>query len=736
MQKVEILAPCGNFSMLEAGLSAQASSFYLALDNFGARAYAENFTLDNIGQIIDYIHLFDKKVFITINTLIKDSEIKTAVHYIEELYKKGADAILIQDIGLYNCIKDKINGLSLHASTQMAVRDYYGVKTLIKLGFDRAVIARETSYEEIQKIVKLPIETEVFVHGSLCVSFSGECLMSSFLGKRSANRGRCAGICRKKYKLIADKKVLSDDYYLSMNDLNTIKEVSKLVEIGVDSLKIEGRMKSPEYVYTIVKNYKDMIENHKYSENELLDITNRAYTKGFIFGQNREYINLENSQKRRIVGNVRKENESKYFLSNTNLTKGTILQIITEKNKKLPFTLRKDYTKDEKIYLNNYSDAKIGENVLLLNSKSLKNNLENALKTYKNLPVNIEFFAQIGQKPKINIFYKNLKVTYEKDEILEKSKKISIKNENIIENLSRFNDEVFKVKNINLFMDDDVFIRKKVINECRREAISLLINKITKAYHRKPIKINFMENKEKIQRKREHNIELLDNNINQQRLKKYDNIYIREYDKKFEGLSLYFILDSKEDYKINELIKFLKENSIKGVIFNNYRDLNFIDDFRKNNIKIRIGRYLNVFNKYAHDFYKDISEMVTASVETTFESINEIAKFYPVEVLNFGPIELMTMLHCPFSHYKKCGLKGCKSCKFNNAFLKDEEGNEFKVIRYNNYSKIYSMEYANVDKNLLDKNVSFLSLISSQKDLDRLENDNKINNLNYQRGVV
>ncbi|MDU2376368.1 peptidase U32 family protein, partial [Anaerococcus vaginalis] len=342
MREVEILAPVGKMSMLYAGLSAGACSFYLALDDFGARAYAKNFSLENIEEVIDYVHLFDKKVFITINTLIKDEEIDKAIFYIEKLFEYGADAILIQDIGLYSLVKN-INEnakhkLEFHASTQMAIKDYEGALAAKNLGFDRVVIARETEIDEIEKICKLDIDTEVFVHGSLCVSFSGECLMSSYLGKRSANRGRCAGICRKKYQLINNGKVLGEDYYLSMKDLSTIDFTEDLIKAGVDSLKIEGRMKTDEYVYNTVKNYRQKLEKNSYDKDQLRDISNRSYTNGFVFGQKSSYLALENENKHREIGEVYEKKRKRFFKSNSNLKKESILQVTTEKNRKLPLT--------------------------------------------------------------------------------------------------------------------------------------------------------------------------------------------------------------------------------------------------------------------------------------------------------------------------------------------------------------------------------------------------------------
>lgn len=304
MINTEILAPVGNMDMLYAGIAAGADAFYLALDDFGARAYAENFTIDNIEEVIDYIHYFDRKVFITMNTLIKDSEMDKAISYIEKLYQYGVDGILIQDIGFYTIIRDQMPGLDFHASTQMAVRDYHGARALMDLGFKRIVIARETPIEEIRKIAKLPCEKEVFVHGSLCVSYSGECLMSSYFGQRSANRGRCAGPCRQKYQLINNGKVYGDDYYLNMKDLNVIDNLDSLLELGIDCLKIEGRMKSPEYVYNSVVAYKKKVNGKYYDSEKLRDISNRGYTKGFIFDQRRDYILKEGDIKHRSVGIV------------------------------------------------------------------------------------------------------------------------------------------------------------------------------------------------------------------------------------------------------------------------------------------------------------------------------------------------------------------------------------------------------------------------------------------------
>lgn len=734
MKKPEILAPVGNLSMLYGAIAANADSFYLGLDDFSARAYAENFTIENIEEIIDYIHLFGKKIYITINTLIKDFEMEKVISNIEKLYKYGVDGLIIQDIGLFSIIKDKFPNLKLHASTQMAVRDYYGAKYLSSIGFDRIVIARECPIEEIKKIKSLPIEIEVFVHGSLCVSYSGECLMSSYFGGRSANRGRCAGPCRQKYQLISEGKKFPYDYYLNMKDLNTIDKLDELIELEVDSIKIEGRMKTPEYVHSVVKNYRSKIAEYFYDEDELSDSSNRQFTQGFIFDQKSDYISLKDSNKHRIIGKVLSDKGEKYFISNSSLEKEDILEITTDKGKRLPFTTTKSYKKNEKIFLKKYKDALVGSNVLLLNSKKLSNALKDDLNSYRNLPVSLYFKANIGEYPQITLTYKDISLSYEGDSKVEKAEKIAINKEDIKENLEKFTDEIFSPTQISIDIDENIFIRKKDINQCRRSAIKLLENEILKDYKRRPVKISLPDIKNGNIGKRERNIELLTNDISPKLLKDFDNIYLRTYDKKYQGNNIYLILDSHEDYEIDKLIEHIKENNIKGVIFNNYRDLNFINDFRENGIEIRIGRYLNVFNSYSFDFYGKFAQRICSSVENDLTNINKNSKNFPVEALIYGRIELMTMKHCPFSLIKKCQLKGCENCKFNNAYMKSFDDHYLKVIRYGNYSKIYPKEIQYYKRDKFAKEVSFLYSVMSDEDILNVENT-RIKN-SYEKGVI
>ena len=736
MNKTEILAPVGNLDMLYAGIAAGANAFYLALDDFGARAYAENFTLENIEQVIDYAHYFDRKVFVTMNILIKDSEIDKAISYIEKLYEFGVDGILIQDIGFYSIIKDKMPGLDFHASTQMAVRDYHGAKALMDLGFKRIVIARETPIEEIRKIAKLPCEKEVFVHGSLCVSYSGECLMSSYFGERSANRGRCAGPCRQKYQLINNGRTYGTDFYLNMKDLNVIDRLDNLTELGIDCLKIEGRMKSPEYVYNSVVAYKKKLNGNSYDDKKLRDISNRGYTEGFIFDQRRDYILKESDIKHRIVGKVELANRKKAFRTYSDLHKGDNLEVTTEKDKKLPLTLTEDFKKGQIIYLDKYRDAKLGSNILMLNAENIKNDLEDGLVRYKNLPVSLYFEGKLGQKPRLKIGYRDIEVDVKGSDIVEEAKNISLDEKSIRENLDRFKDEIFKPINIEIDIDEGIFLRKKTINKLRRDAINLLKKEIAGKYKRKPVKITKPKLMEKTSKHIEKNIELMTNNIDPKLLGDFDKVYIKEYDPKYKGLNLYLNLDSHMDYNIDDLMTYIKENSIEGVIFNNYRDLDYTQDFKRNNIKIRIGRYLNVINSYSFNFYVSFAEKIESSVENTLANINDNAKRYDIEALSFGRIELMNMEHCPFSVIKNCNLKGCATCKFKESELVNINGDRMKLVRRNSLTKIYPYKAAGFDESFFGDEVSTLISVFTDDDIRNYKNRSYKYKLNYERGVI
>ena len=251
MARVELLAPAGDMTSFKLAINNGADAVYIAGKNFGARAYAANFTNEELLEAINYAHERDKKVYVTVNTVIKNNELNSCVEFIGILYKGGVDAIIIQDLGLASILKQVYPALALHASTQMNCLSVNHAKELKEFGFKRIILARETPIEVVKEIVsKVGIEVEVFAHGALCMCYSGNCYLSSVIGKRSGNRGRCAQPCRLPYELVKDEELAKGvkRYYLSPRDLCEIDNIDELIKAGVSSIKIEGRMRKPEYV--------------------------------------------------------------------------------------------------------------------------------------------------------------------------------------------------------------------------------------------------------------------------------------------------------------------------------------------------------------------------------------------------------------------------------------------------------------------------------------------------------
>ena len=239
----EILAPAGNKQNLITAISAGANAVYLGLKDFSARKTAQNFSFEELKYACAYANTFNCKVYVTVNTLIKDCEINNFLEAINNAYSCGVDAFILQDLFLGKLIKEKMPNVTLHLSTQAGVCNEFGAKQALDYGFSRVILARETKISDIEKICKI-IETEVFVHGALCTSFSGHCYFSSFIGGNSGNRGLCKQPCRKKYKYVVNGKTVKDGYVLSLADLCSVNDVVLLKNLGVKSFKIEGRLRS------------------------------------------------------------------------------------------------------------------------------------------------------------------------------------------------------------------------------------------------------------------------------------------------------------------------------------------------------------------------------------------------------------------------------------------------------------------------------------------------------------
>lgn len=267
-KKIELLAPAGSWEALEAAVNAGADAVYMGGKAFGARQYASNFDREEMTRAVYFAHMHRVRLYITVNTLVDDSELKELADYLLFLNNVGVDGIIVQDLGVIRLARKIVPELPLHASTQMTVTNSGGVEFAVQAGLERTVLARELSLEEIKAACDVGTEIETFIHGALCVCYSGQCLMSSLIGGRSGNRGRCAQPCRLPYKLVnkdgEDMLVGKDagQYLLSPKDMNTLSILPQLIETGVISYKIEGRMKRPEYVAVVVDAYRRAIDTY------------------------------------------------------------------------------------------------------------------------------------------------------------------------------------------------------------------------------------------------------------------------------------------------------------------------------------------------------------------------------------------------------------------------------------------------------------------------------------------
>ena len=328
MEKPELLSPVGDFECLKAAVQNGADSVYFGSNTFSARAFAQNFDLEELKQAIEYAKIRGVKTNLTLNTLMKDSEFDEAFNLAQKAYEYGIDAIIVQDLGLAIKLIDTFPDLPIHASTQMSIHNLNGALELQKLGFKRIVLARELSINEINHICKnTDVEIECFIHGALCVSYSGLCLFSSLLGGRSGNRGKCAGPCRLPYDLLENDKKINSGYLLSTKDLCGLEYIPYLIKSGVNCLKIEGRMKSPEYVATVTRIYRKYIDLalsrkpyiiDETDKKELLQVFNRGLSSsGHLDDSPNKYLVFKDKPNHMglFLGTVQKYNKNKGYVT-------------------------------------------------------------------------------------------------------------------------------------------------------------------------------------------------------------------------------------------------------------------------------------------------------------------------------------------------------------------------------------------------------------------------------------
>ena len=711
MEKVEILAPAGSMESLVAAINKGADAVYLGGNKFSARAYASNFDNDNMLKAVDYAHSYDVKIYVTLNTILKENEIEEAVRYVGYLYEIGVDALIIQDLGLLKRIKEDFPLMEVHASTQMTIHNGEAAVYFKDKGFNRIVLSREMTLEEIKYISKdLGIETEMFVHGAICVAYSGQCLMSSMIGGRSGNRGRCAQPCRMEYTLRGEKSGETKGHLLSPKDMCTIEDVEDIVETGVYSLKIEGRMKRAEYVAGVVDNYKKAVNkvlyNKKYDEQagkrQLLQLFNRSgFTNAYLKKNTGKDMMSFNSPKNSGIslGVVDKSGD---IVIKEDLAvgdgiryrdKGFTLSKIVHNGNEVKSAKRGDKVKLYPI------DYKKGDELFKSLNKQLFDELEEYLKPYtKKIPLNAVVNFAVDKPVAIKINYKGN--DYEVlGEVVQKAEKRPLDQERIKEALKKSGEVAFKIENIEFENFEDGFMRVSDLNNLRRDIIEKITKEVCRSYRRKrPAK----GDKSKVSSEKT-NVEIICSCITKEQVEaliemKIENIAVDLFSREKNSVKKKDLLELAEKYKdinfyvktstivkgeFNKVVNTIEEVSsyIKGIITSN---VGIISKF-KDKLYI-IGDYkLNIVNSQSLAFYQEDVDVPTLSLELNRGEIKSLMKNANgnAAMVVYGKPELMISEYCPIGstfggRNKDSGCNGiCSKDKFK---LIDRVNEELRVM--------------------------------------------------------
>lgn len=507
LQFPEILAPCGSYEILEAAVHAGASACYVGGHKFGARAYAENFDNDSILRAIEFAHLHGCKLYLTVNTLFKDKEIDMLYDYLLPLYKYGLDAVIVQDFGVFMFIRRLFPDIKIHCSTQMNITSLYGASLMKEQGASRIVAARELSLDRIKEIKsQADIEIEAFVHGAMCYSYSGQCLMSSFAGTRSGNRGRCAQPCRKKY---------NGEYLLSMKDMCTLENIPELIAAGIDSFKIEGRMKNEYYVASAVSAYRELADdciNGRFSVKKANDMkfklaniySRGGFCGGYFFTHNAaDMISTERPNHQGVpVGSLVKAGAGKADIKlSEKLYQRDVLEVRLKDGTFINLTSGVSGEAGERITLNAPRTADIVKGQIIYRTKSRYFEEEIKGTPRVKIPLKGCLEAKIGKKISFTVYTPRYATTLKGDppgmdhvflgnatgEITEVSLKHGADMETIREKLSQLGNTDYYFENLDIHVDENAFVPHGMLKQLRREAIGKLEAGIISSFYREKI---------------------------------------------------------------------------------------------------------------------------------------------------------------------------------------------------------------------------------------------------------
>ncbi len=703
--KHELLVPAGDMDCLKQAIANGADAVYVGCENFGARKFAKNFNNEEMLYAIRLCHLYGVRIYATMNTLIKDNEVQEFLTQIEFLYRNGIDAVLIQDFGMLMLLREKYPNLEIHASTQANISSKDTCEFLYNIGVKRVVFSREMSLKEIEAI-KVPIEKEVFIHGALCVSYSGCCLMSSSQGPRSANRGECVGCCRMKYTLEKNNHVLkADKYLLSMKELNTSMHFKDLLNSDITCFKIEGRMKSPEYVGYVTSMYRKIIDNNaenlnlEQEEENLETLYNRGFTEGNLF-ESKDLLNVDYPNhigleigkvieitKDKIKIQLKKDLNQHDAIKFLKSDKGFIVNYLYDASGKLVNSV----PEGEICLVDNKVDLKILDKVGKTQDHKLLEHLKDL--PARQIPVTFKLTSHINQPLvlEINDGKNYLKVSGKN---VEPAKTAPIEESRIRQQIEKLGGTPFTSRATIIDLEPNSFIQIAEINELRRTLVNNLIN------------IRMNDKKEAII----NEVKLSIPNTDREKGKTVSAMTEEQasYATRRNTLRCYIGIDKiYNNYKIDSKVyykmprcsrnpsRLVKPRTLVSDYFTYDTDNQLVGDY-----------HLNITNIYtAYYLYKCGLDVLTLSVELSEQEIINLInnyintfKVYPrFEVLVYGRIENMII---------KGNILDIVANDYNYD-LRDEKGNAFPVYYDGENTHVLNYEPVNIqNRKLLSDYVS------------------------------
>lgn len=736
-KKVEILSPAGSYESLKAAIAAGADAVYIGGTRFGARAYANNLTEEELLEAIDYVHLHGRKIYLTINTLLKEHELCNELYdYLLPYYKQGIDAVIVQDIGVLTYIKEQFPDLPIHASTQMTITNVLGAQFLKSLGAERIVTAREMQLSEIEEIAKnTDVEIESFVHGALCYCYSGQCLYSSLIGGRSGNRGQCAQPCRLPYRTDNQKDT---QYVLSLKDICTLEYIPELVEAGIDSFKIEGRMKKPEYVALVTAMYRKYVDLYlkcgkkafRVEEKDremLMDLYNRGGSHGGYYHtkNGREMLSLERPNHAGVpalqVMKCKGRNVTVKAL--VDIHKGDVIELPDGAEN---FTFGMDVLKGQTTTITTHKNQKFSQDHILnrtRNESLLQWIKASIIDSKSKMKINGQLKLSVKEAARLVIEYQDITVEVAGEKAQEAVNQ-PMNAERVEKQMRKTGNTLYEFDKLQIELDGNLFMPMQALNELRRTGIEALEKQILLSFRRtEKQKVLHTDESEKTHNSMPmyvyvENLEQWEEALN---FDYAERIYLdcNALNKAWANLDIPNIIDrthksGKQIYlgmphifrketilKYEEAYDNIMKASWDGVLIRNYESYAFLKNHGYSG-KIVTDYNLYQFNKYAKEFWKnEMIESTTAPLELNFKELKEVG-VENSELVVYGYFPMMVSAQCV-----KKTTEGCKKQK-GQIFIKDRYHKQFAVKNHCDYC--YNIIYNTAPVVLTDQKMEIIEL--------------------------